>query len=135
MENNFLTADELQVLCKEWQDRLRLNEWDIVVNIYRAREFYNEGCIGENTWELRKAESIIRILDPVDYPENTRFPLDMEQVLVHELLHLLFAPFEPNDKTLQHDFMEQTIDRLAKVLVDMKRGQQHGLCAGTGKRK
>ena len=121
-EKCIVSEERLKELCVEWRDRLRLNEWDIVVNIYRAREFYNEGCIGENTLELRKAESIIRILDPVDYPENTRFPLDMEQVLVHELLHLLFAP---NDKTLQHDFMEQAIDRLAKVLVDMKRVQQN----------
>ena len=125
-KNNFLTKDELQELCKEWQDRLRLNAWDIMVNLYRSREFFNENCVGENTYEFKKQESTIRILDPVDFDPNTNFPQDMEVVLVHELLHLLFASFEPEDGTLQHDMMEQTIEQIAKVLVSLKREEKHG---------
>ena len=119
---NILTPDELQEVCAEWKCRLRLDAWDIVINLYRQREFYSEEeCVGENTYELRKCESVIRIIDPLDYPTNANFPLDMEVVVVHELLHLLFATFEPEEKTLSHDMWEQTIERLAKALVYTKR--------------
>ena len=122
LEVNILTAEELQEVCAEWKRRLRLDAWDIVINLYRQREFFSEEeCVGENTYDLRKCESVIRIIDPLDYPTNTRFPLDMEVVVVHELLHLLFATFEPEEKTLSHDMWEQTIERLAKALVCTKR--------------
>ncbi len=49
-------------------------------------------------------------------------PYDLEETLVHELLHLTCAPFEPEHGSLAHTLMEQTIDMLAKTLVRLKRG-------------
>lgn len=65
--------------------------------------------------------AVIKILDPSDYPQ-TPFEQDMEISLVHELLHLHFALFEPKtDDSLEFLIMESTIEQLANILVEMKR--------------
>ena len=35
--------------------------------------------------------------------------------------HMHFMSFQPKDDGLEHDFMESVIERLASVLVDLKR--------------
>ncbi len=48
---------------------------------------------------------------------------DMEQSLVHELLHVMFKPFEGKvpDDSLERQFLEQSINKLAYALVKLKR--------------
>lgn len=121
MADKFIVDEEkLKELCKEWQERLHLQSWDIVVKIFRAEEFQLKECQGENCWDLRVCKSFIRILDPIDY-KSTAWEYDMEVCLVHELLHLHFMSFEPKNDGLEHDYMESVIERLADVLVKLKR--------------
>ena len=115
-----VSEERLKELCREWQARLHLQAWDIVVKICRQSEFALPDVEGENLWDLRVCKSFIRILDPIDY-KSSSWPQDMEICLVHELLHLHFMSFEPKDDGLEHDYMESVIERLANVLVDMKR--------------
>ena len=123
-ENCIVSEDKLKQLCVEWRDRLRLNAWNIECGIYRERDFYNKECDGENDYDMRNGDSLIRILHPMDYPVS-RFPQDMEITLVHELLHLHFAPFEPEkDDGLDHHIMEHTICILAETLVGLKRERE-----------
>jgi hypothetical protein len=120
-----LTQEELNELCAEWQNTLRLNHWDIYAAITRNSDFSDEGNEGEIDYFLEKGDAAIRILDPIDYPQDTPFRQDMEQTLVHELLHLYFAPFQPNKEKdeLKYAYWERAIDDLAKVLVKIKREQ------------
>ena len=124
-EKSIVPEDKLKQLCAEWRYRLRLNAWNIECGIYRESAFYNKGCDGENDYDLRNGNSLIRILDPVDYPVS-RFPQDMETTLVHELLHLHFAPFAPEkDDGLDHHIMEHVICILAETLVGLKREREN----------
>ena len=115
-----VSQETLDALCVEWQSLLHLQAWDIVVKICRSSEFEDKDCVGENLWDLRVCKSFIRILDPIDY-KSSSWGYDMEVCLVHELLHLHFMSFQPKDDGLEHDFMESVIERLASVLVDLKR--------------
>ena len=115
-----VSQEKLDTLCVEWQSILHLQAWDIVVKICRSGEFEDKDCVGENLWDLRVCKSFIRILDPIDY-KSSSWGYDMEVCLVHELLHLHFMSFQPKDDGLEHDFMESVIERLASVLVDLKR--------------
>jgi hypothetical protein len=115
-----VSQEKLDALCVEWQSILHLQAWDIVVKICRNGEFEDKDCVGENLWDLRVCKSFIRILDPIDY-KSSSWGYDMEVCLVHELLHLHFMSFQPKDDGLEHDFMESVIERLASVLVDLKR--------------
>ena len=121
MKEVILNDDELNELLAYWQKKLRLENWDIMVNLYRQEEFYDEESQGENSYDIRTGQSIIRILDHVDWSIRNRFPQDMERCLVHELLHLHFEPFEPKEqKSLEHDLMERTIEMLAGTLVALR---------------
>lgn len=117
---HIFTEDELKKLCAFWQNQLKLNNWRIAIGIERKTAFNNSQSTGEIDYVLPLGQAIIKVLDPLDYP-NSPFKQDMEITLVHELLHLYFAPFAPLNNTLEHDFMENTIEQLANILVAMKR--------------
>lgn len=117
---NILTIQELEEACAYWQNRLRLNSWDISIGICRQSDFNNKDAQGEVDYEIAAGTAIIRILDSLDFPDSP-FNQDMEVTLVHELLHLHFSAFEPEDGTLASTLMERTIERLAKTLVGLKR--------------
>jgi hypothetical protein len=74
-----------------------------------------QGCV-DITWSRK--EAVVSILDPVDYPPDSAWEQDMEQVLVHELLHLHFPEPEGNDL---HMLYEQGVQMTALALVDLKR--------------
>lgn len=118
---HILTEDELKKLCAFWQNQLKLNNWRIAIGIERKTAFNNSQSTGEIDYVLPLRQAIIKILDPLDYP-NSPFEQDMEISLVHELLHLHFALFEPkSDDSLEFLIMESTIEQLANILVEMKR--------------
>ena len=116
---------ELQKLCAEWQKKLHLQEWNINVNILPKNRMDMEDTDGEIWHSIESVDAEINLLDPAD-ARGRQSPYDMEVVLVHELLHTLFLPFAPEDKeSLQHKFMERAIDRIAHVLVEMKREEEN----------
>lgn len=117
------SESELCTLCAEWQERLRLQHWTIAVGISSLESFEQEEAQGEIQFSIETGRALIKILDPEKYPESP-FKQDMEVSLVHELLHLMFAPFTPKEGTLQHSFMENSIETLAQVLVESKRKEE-----------
>ncbi|UAK17567.1 hypothetical protein [Sporolactobacillus terrae] len=117
-----LTADQLQDKLNYWQKKLRLQDWQIAISIVRARDFELEECQGECHWNIQSKLAWIHILDPVDYEPNKAFPQDMEKTLVHELLHLHFAPINADTENELIDVaQEQAIDLIARALVETER--------------
>ena len=116
------TQQELETACREWQKRLRLDAWDVRVGIARERDLEGGGRSGEVSYSIEAGKAVIRLLDPTDYPDLD-FPQDMEITLVHELLHLKFAVFTPQEDTLAHRLFEQTVESMANLLVSLKRGK------------
>lgn len=106
---------ELTSLLDEWQQRLKLQPWNIRARIAKEKDMELQGVGGECHWTLENRTALINLLRHEDYA-NELFAHDMEQILVHELLHLHFAPFFKN-KVEQ----EQLIDLMASVLVGLKR--------------
>lgn len=118
-----IDVDQLKQKCSEWQKILRLQDWDVRVSVERASDMKLKHVNGECEWVLQTKQAHIRILDPIDYPQDTGWPQDMEQVLIHELLHLHFAPFDAfENNTHEHTSMEQAIDMIAGALLSLKRG-------------
>ena len=111
---------QINELCERWQEILKLNDWDVRVNLGRPDELSEPDREGECFAELAKGEALIRLLDP-KIPYDFTFQYDVEKVLVHELLHLSFSPFEPEDDPLRHDLWERLIERMAKTLVAFQR--------------
>lgn len=118
MKEVILTEEQLVAKCKEWQVVLRLQDWDVKAGIFRERDMAIGGE-GECDWNLTRKIASIRILDPIDYPEGAMIPMDMEDTLVHELLHLHFAPFFNEEKSTEQ---EQAINSITNGLISLARG-------------
>ncbi len=116
-----VTLEALKPLCEEWQARLGLSHWDVALEISRVWDMPLDGVTGANTFDIATEKAVINILDPVDYQPGP-FPYDVEAVLVHELLHIPLRYFaEPDEESMEAVHLEAFIDRMAQLLVRMKR--------------
>jgi len=116
---------QAQEACKEWQERLKLQHWFVKVKICRRDDMGMDETCGTCRWVLSRAEALLKLLDPIDYPEDAIVGQDHEITLVHELLHIHFAPF--TDKldadSLEHIAMERATEQIARTLVELKRNE------------
>ena len=120
-EKHIFNPNRLEELLEEWKDILHLEQWDIELRISRQKDFLEGDNQGEITFNKVECQAIIHILDPFDWVD-TPFKQDMEKTLVHELLHIIYADFEPEDSnSLQYTLWHRSIDSTARVLVSLKR--------------
>ncbi len=109
----FKSNDELQAKCREWQKRLRLQDWEVVAQIVRAHDMTIEDAQGEVVHFVKKKKAVISLRDQIDFPPGV-LERDMEIDLVHELLHLYFIPVHTDENDL---FIEQAVECLAHSFV------------------
>jgi hypothetical protein len=117
LDTRRLTLEQASELLREWQEELRLLDWNIKLRITRE--------IAPRHGHVRICESkqcaYIGILDPSAALQEME-PLDMELALVHELLHIQLAAFMQREKKTHKDIVqEQAIHKLSQHLVRMKR--------------
>jgi hypothetical protein len=124
MEEIILTQEQLEKKLEEWQKRLRLQDWIIKVRIARASEL-PEGSMACVRATLAKKTAGILILDPIDYEPDLMLPQDMENSLVHELLHLHLEPIHMEDDT-KLIAVEQAIESITSGLLAAHRGYPIG---------
>jgi hypothetical protein len=117
MDKVILTDEQLQKRLKYWKKRLRLRDWDIDAHIYRLSQLDDHNHQGECEWVEQSKVARIKILDPADF-SRTIMIQDMEECLVHELLHLHFAPMDEDKYYMP---IEQAIEAIAKGLVEADR--------------
>ena len=120
-EEYIFNLNRLEELLVEWKSILHLEQWDIELRRSRQKDFLEGDSQGEIDFNRVECQAIIRILDPIDWVD-TPFKQDMEKTLVHELLHIIYADFEPEDSnSLQYTLWHRSIDSTARVLVSLKR--------------
>lgn len=120
-EEYIFNPNRLEELLEEWKSILHLEQWDIELRRSRQKDFLESDSQGEIDFNRVECQAIIRILDPIDWVD-TPFKQDMEKTLVHELLHIIYADFEPEDSnSLQYTLWHRSIDSMARALVSLKR--------------
>lgn len=123
MSEVVLTDEQLQERLKYWKEKLRLQDWIIEVKLSRGRDMM-EGTNACVNWVLYKKMALIKILDPIDYPGELMGERDMENDLVHELLHLHFAPINDHfgeNGEVYNTFEEQAIESITSGLISAER--------------
>lgn len=116
-----MTQKQLEVLLAEWQAALRLLDWAISARFVKATEL-DGGALAQCRYTLERKIATIKILRPKRGPDDSPHPRDPESDLVHELLHVHFAPFEPQSwESPKGIAIEQAIDLIAEALVKLKR--------------
>jgi hypothetical protein len=112
---------DLDDLLAKWQAILRLQDWDVDIGYYRAFDML-QGKQGTCKPTLTKKHAIIKILDPQDYDPDIVKPQDVECIVVHELIHLHFAPIDDDiPGGLPTTCLEWAVDALSRALVKLDR--------------
>jgi hypothetical protein len=118
-----LTQEQAEALLSEWQEILRLQDWDVIVRIVRGNGLnLPEDIQGTCKYILKRHQAVIKLLNPVDWDPDIPWPQDMETTLVHELLHLHFGPFDKFEEDDARDVAsEQAIHAISSALTRVKR--------------
>lgn len=123
-----MNLKSLEGMLRFWQERLRLQDWYIKIRFARSSEFDHGSSSGEVIYELRSKQAMIKILDPIDYPRNTSWEQDVEETVVHELLHLHFGSLQIEEE-FKSIMLEQAICCIADGLITTKREGSDGGCS------
>lgn len=124
-KERLLTPEQLAERLDYWQHRLCLHQWIIDFKINDGQAFPESDARCHTYLEIHRAT--IEMILP-DHRDPKCDPYDMEQVLVHELLHIHFAAQSQwNDNNAKMTgtelavCVEQPIERLSWVLVEQQR--------------
>jgi hypothetical protein len=129
--------DYAKELLAEWQERMRLQDWDIEVAVFRSFDM-GDGTRGEIRPQRSKRMAIVKLLlpgdeDPVRQPEReTGKAYDLELSLVHELAHIPLLPWhdgkewDGKDDDPRYIELEVAVDLFAKALYRAKYAEPPG---------
>tara|TARA_R110002012_G_scaffold179980_4_gene345842 strand:- start:700 stop:1062 length:363 start_codon:yes stop_codon:yes gene_type:complete len=119
-----MQLSRLKNRLRYWQRQLGLEVWKIDVAYVMPHEI--QCGYGSNTYDTNHRTAVVRILDPA-YADMFQAPApayDAENVLVHELLHLLLIPVVDIDGEPDNTSVEQLINLLAEVLIHLSQETQ-----------
>lgn len=116
---------ELNKQLVYWQKVLYLQDWTIDLRVARQWEMSDNTTLAECEWFLSRRDAIIRVLAPSDLAGVNKYFIkdeecDYDVSLVHELLHLHFAPFHTEKDEVAH---EQAINAISRGMVKVWREQ------------
>jgi hypothetical protein len=122
-----ISQRKLDSLRREWQKRLRLQDWKITSKFaplgFLKEVTGTENPVGANESFVEAKEAKIHILRPEDWDkEYNERQQDVEDTVVHELLHCHFAVFDAEDNATRLR-QEQVIESLTEAFMGLKRGK------------
>lgn len=112
---------KLETLCMTWKKRLGLSHWDITIRFAESGELeeWNEGRVLHKQCQ---EHALILIKRSEEYNALEGREQDIEETIVHELLHLVFGLFPEASSDLEEKVFDQSLDRVARVLIRLSRG-------------
>jgi hypothetical protein len=111
----------LKQLVKKWAQLLGLQSWDISAAYYETLEMDDPGDFGSVEYNLLRRSARIKILKPsAARGECLLKGMNVEEVLVHELIHLVIAPAVRNPDDVRA--LEHAVDDLTNALLQKERG-------------
>jgi hypothetical protein len=122
---------ELRKQLAYWQRILYLQDWTIDVRVVRQWDMGDRLTLAQCEWFLQRKDAIIQVLNPHDLPGiSSRFlhseECDYDVSLVHELLHLHFAPFHKDADDVAH---EQAINSISRGIVRVWRNKDNEIAS------
>ena len=108
------TLDELKSLVEKYQRVLRLQDWDIKVELV-PRDTLSPHRDGEIELCMNFKKAVLRLSTPETFKGNITEPeQNMEHVLIHEILHLHFAGIDEKWKGIENNLYEIAINKIAE---------------------
>lgn len=122
-------VEQLTEMAEWWKPKLGIADWALNLDILPMIDIHNQGMAESRTIIARRIAWIK--LSRSGTRADGGVPDDMEQSLLHELLHVQFAAWHDYSDThgqtsLEQDVCsEQSIDQLAETLVTLRRSSGH----------
>lgn len=116
----FESQTQLDEYLEKWKTILGLQDWMIKASVVGKEYMPLEDSAGVNEYNIPMMQSLIYILDPKDYEDDTMDVYIAEKILVHELLHLVFTYVDrENDyESKIVDLIEhQKVEKMAKSFI------------------
>jgi|GEM_PF-2586643 len=117
-------VQNLKEICEEWAPRLGLAHWEIAVRWADEKGLEKMTPWAESDVKFKPCaeKAVIRVKREGDYKQLDRSERhDVEAIVVHELLHLVFSHFpDGEDDGIKDSLFDIGIDRIAKCLVKLK---------------
>ncbi|HYE58336.1 MAG TPA: hypothetical protein VD948_07505 [Rhodothermales bacterium] len=132
--SHVIAPDQMAGYVAFWQRQLRMLDWTFEARIVRRHEMSVASRIGEVFWNNHHKRARVSLLDPVDHDPTSVVPYDMEEVLVHEMIHPLYGKHTaPETDGAAYDAMEVSINMLAQALVRLARqGTEYPFASARG---
>jgi hypothetical protein len=120
-DNTFDT--EIRKQAAYWQKLLYLQDWNIDLRVSRQWEMSDHTTVAQIEWFLHRKDAILRVVHPTDLPGLAHHFINDEEAdydisIVHELLHLHFAPLHTKDTEIPE---EQAINAISRAFVKLYR--------------
>ena len=136
------TEEQLNRLCNQYQELLRIQDWKIEVRLVHQSEIQDDSgdlVEGRHNSELINQVSLIRIPTAESWTPTLHFKeQDMHLTLLHELVHVVFSSLGPNDKensvtlcTLWELGVEKIAQALQSLLPEPDFGDDDGTEKGS----
>lgn len=110
-----MTQKRLDALVAKWQKELRLQDWTITASICRSYDMPDSDLAGNISMNFDLRLARIKLLSVQDQNCDW-FIRDLEEILIHELLHVHFWSFDPDLTKVQQSSEEQVLNALAACL-------------------
>lgn len=125
-----ISQRKLNSIKLEWQRKLRLQDWRITIRFADPEELKNwtaidEACGACRHHEETKQAEILVLDQKYCAEENDERAQDVEDTVIHELLHCHFAVFRNGERAIQLH-IEQIIEVMTEALLVEKRGKKRG---------
>lgn len=117
-DSKIYTETELNELCQGFQKLLRLQDWEIHVQL--VDQLSIPGDEASVTHKLSLKEATINIPTPETFASSLSANQDMRHLLLHEMIHLYFSGFQLDDLSgVGHELFELAINSIAGALATL----------------
>ena len=110
-------------ICRLWQKLLRLEDWEVVVEIVRSFEIGENNAAEIDVFASKKYAKL-SLLHPDDCDPNWEPGGTLEQKIVHELLHISLNSIGQYDDEAKRMAEEQFVHILSFLLVRLAGGEK-----------
>lgn len=122
--------DHVAEMIEYWKPKLGIYDWAIDLTVKKQINVHDE-AMASSHWALSRRQAWLELSRSDSRSEN-QMADDQEMILVHELLHVVFAAWHDSSRPrlgtndVEYDVCcEQPIDQLAETLVLMRRSSGH----------
>lgn len=124
-----MTLTEARRLLRKWQERLRLEDWDLTLRWARKDE--EEACWGLMIPDTHAKAATIVLVRPSHPAWGTGdHPRDPEATIVHELMHLPMTAFKTRAGSLEEVAEENIVNQVSRLLIALDRRDESFINGG-----